>query len=177
MSARERILAAARDLVKEQDWNSVTMGELALRAAVSRQSVYNEFGTKAGVADALVNREVEAFLVAVEAQIAAGDSPADSATRACQSVFALAASNPVVAAAVTAAGGRPSPLLPLITSAALIDAVVTRAQAAMADRHGATDLHPELDAIVRLVISHIVNPAAPPDMAWIAERLLGPGIG
>lgn len=173
MNARERILAAARELVGRQDWSEVTMGHLAQRAAVSRQSVYNEFGTKAGVADALVSREVEAFLVVIEAAIAAGDSPADAATRACDAVFDLASSNPVVAAAVTAAGGRPSPLLPLLTSAALIDGVVERAQAAMAVRFPSNaQRRPALDAIVRLVVSHIVNPGAPPDMAFVCQRLL-----
>jgi AcrR family transcriptional regulator len=174
VSARVRILDAARRLVEREDWGAITMGHLARQAQVSRQSVYNEFGSKAGVADALVGREVETFLVTVEEQISAGDSPADSATRACQAVFASAAANPVVSAAVTAAGGQPSALLPLLTSAALIDAVVLRAETAMCTRHpiAPEELRPAVEAIVRLTISHIVSPGSPPDMAYVAARLL-----
>lgn len=170
MNARERILRAAR--AAAQDWNSLTMGALAQRVGVSRQTVYNEFGSKAGVADALVAREVAAFLLEVNAQIAAGETPADAATRACDAVFEMAAANPVVRAAITAAGGRPSPLLPLFTSASLIDAVVARADTALRARFGAPVPRPALDALVRLVISHIVSPGGPPDLRFVADRLL-----
>ena len=78
----------------------------------------------------------------------------------------------LVNAAITAAGGNPSPLLPLITSASLIDAVVQRADAALAAQYGAANRREALDAVVRLVISHIVNPGGPPDMSFVTARLL-----
>lgn len=170
MNAREKILIAARQ--RATHWPETTMGQLAEQAGVSRQSVYNEFGSKPGVAEALVARELDAFLDEIDARIAAGTSAADSVERACQAVFAMAARNPVVNAAITAAGGNPSPLLPLLTSAALIDAVVTRAQAALRARHSGPDRRQALDVIVRLVISHIVSPGQPPDMSFVTARLL-----
>lgn len=170
MSARELILVAAR--AHATDWGETTMGQLAQQAGVSRQSVYNEFGSKHGVAEALVARELDAFLIEIDTQIAAGTSPSDSVDRACRTVFAMAAENPVVNAAITAAGGNPSPLLPLITSASLIDAVVQRADAALAAQYGAANRREVLDAVVRLVISHIVNPGGPPDMSFVTARLL-----
>lgn len=178
MTARERILRAARDQIAEQEWSAITMAGLAQRAGVSRQSVYNEFGSKSGLAEALMAREVEAFLAEVDARIAQGTTPADSATRAASAVFTMAAANPVVRAAVSAAGGSPSPLLPLLTSqsAPLLAAATGRVRDALCARHPALADQPTLpaavDAIVRLVISHVLSPGSYPDLAFISERLL-----
>jgi AcrR family transcriptional regulator len=178
VNARERILQAARAEITVQPWSAITMAGLAQRAGVSRQSVYNEFGSKSGLAEALVAREVEAFLAEVDARIAQGTSPADSASRAASAVFEMARTNPVVRAAVTAAGGSPSPLLPLLTSqsAPLLAAATQRAREALCARHPALAGEPTLpaavDAIVRLVVSHVVSPGAEPDLGFISERLL-----
>jgi hypothetical protein len=123
-------------------------------------------------------REVETFLAEVDTRIAQGTSPADSASRAASAVFDRARTNPVVRAAVTAAGGSPSPLLPLLTSqsAPLLTAATQRVREAMCARHPALADQPTLpaavDAIVRLVISHVLSPGADPDIGFISERLL-----
>jgi AcrR family transcriptional regulator len=49
---RSRILAAARELVAELGPDS-SMGKMAARAGVSRITIYNQFGTKAGLLEAL----------------------------------------------------------------------------------------------------------------------------
>lgn len=49
---RSRILAAARDLVSELGPES-SVGNVAARAGVSRITVYNQFGSKAGLLEAL----------------------------------------------------------------------------------------------------------------------------
>ena len=40
-------------------WASVTMGRLADAVGVSRQTVYNEIGTKPGLAEAMILRELD----------------------------------------------------------------------------------------------------------------------
>src|SRR5258708_33203809 len=49
---RSSILAAARELVSEHGPNS-SMGKVAERAGVSRITIYNQFGSKAGLLEAL----------------------------------------------------------------------------------------------------------------------------
>ena len=76
---------------------------------MSRQSVYNEFGSKDQVATALVTREVSLFPNAVAEQMATGDSPAEALARAADTVFTLAEDNPLVHSMLGAAVGADSP--------------------------------------------------------------------
>jgi AcrR family transcriptional regulator len=174
---RDRIIDAAWAATVEQGWSGITMARLGDAAGVSRQSVYNEFGSRQHVAEALMEREVATFLVAVEAGIAAGTTPADSVRGAADAVFTMAEHNPLVHATLSAAAGSPSPLLPLLTSrsAPVIGAAVDRVSSGLLARFPDLDrarLLPAVDVLVRLVLSHVVQPGARPDMRLLAERLL-----
>jgi hypothetical protein len=61
----------------------------------------------------------------------------------------------------------------------VIDAAVRRVSDGLLHRFpelaGIPHLHEAADAIVRLVISHVVQPGHRPDMRFVAERLLAPG--
>lgn len=61
-TARESLLEAARNAVERRPWPVVRMVEVAAAAGVSRQTLYNEFGDKAGLGTALVDRQVHRFL-------------------------------------------------------------------------------------------------------------------
>lgn len=61
-TARESLLEAARSAVERRPWPVVRMVEVAAAAGVSRQTLYNEFGDKAGLGAALVDRQVRRFL-------------------------------------------------------------------------------------------------------------------
>jgi AcrR family transcriptional regulator len=180
VSTRERILDAARQAAADHGWSGVTMAAVGGGAGVSRQSVYNEFGGKAQLAEALVAREVSRFLDAVDVQIRAGTDPADAVQRASTVVFDLAAVNPVLRAALGAAAGSPSELLPLLTTGAqpLVDAAADRVVQALSDRFEdlpePTDLRVAVDALVRVVLSHVVQPGPPESvgMDYVARRLL-----
>ena len=63
---RQRIVAAAVELTTTQGWAHVTMSRLAERVGVSRQTVYNEIGTKPALAEAMILAELDRFLAAVE---------------------------------------------------------------------------------------------------------------
>ena len=56
---RTSILDAAWDAAAKTDWNNVRVVDIAETVGVSRQTIYNEFGTKEDLAQALFNREVE----------------------------------------------------------------------------------------------------------------------
>ncbi len=77
---RNTLLDAARDELESRRWADITMADIAGSAGVSRQTLYKEFGSRDEFAQALVLREAERFLVAVEEAVRAHlDNPATRA--------------------------------------------------------------------------------------------------
>jgi AcrR family transcriptional regulator len=54
-----RVLVAAERMIGEGTFHSATMDELAVAAGVSRATVFNRFGSKLGVLEALITRGLE----------------------------------------------------------------------------------------------------------------------
>ncbi len=52
---RTQILAAARDVFTEAGFHMAGLEEVAARAGVTRKTVYNQFGSKRGLLDALIS--------------------------------------------------------------------------------------------------------------------------
>ncbi|MER7764078.1 TetR/AcrR family transcriptional regulator [Streptomyces sp. NPDC097619] len=65
-AARESLLEAAQTALAGRPWPAVRMVDVAAAAGVSRQTLYNEFGGKDGLARALVRREAAWFLDGAE---------------------------------------------------------------------------------------------------------------
>jgi AcrR family transcriptional regulator len=55
----DRVLEAAERLIKDGKFHAATMDELAAAAGVSRATVFNRFGSKLGVLEALFRRGME----------------------------------------------------------------------------------------------------------------------
>jgi AcrR family transcriptional regulator len=55
----DRVLEAAEQLIRENAFHTATMDELAAAAGVSRATVFNRFGSKLGVLQALFRRGME----------------------------------------------------------------------------------------------------------------------
>jgi AcrR family transcriptional regulator len=164
---RDTIVDAARARTIAVGWDAVRMGGVATAAGVSRQTVYNEFGSKAGLAEALARREVDRFVGDVrEALDAHGSDVRAGAYAAIAHTLATAADNPLVKAILTSARGGSDELLPYLTTRA--EVVLTEASDALlgwaADHLPGADptaLAFAADTVVRLVVSHIVLPGAP----------------
>lgn len=58
---RARIIAAARDLIRETGRTGLSMRALAARAGVSLMTPYNLFGSKQGVLEALLEADLQRF--------------------------------------------------------------------------------------------------------------------
>lgn len=71
-AARESLLDAAGAALARRPWPAVRMVEVAAAAGVSRQTLYNEFGGKDGLARALVRRAADGYLAGVERALAGG---------------------------------------------------------------------------------------------------------
>lgn len=53
---RERVLEAARDLLAKEDTTDFSMDAIARQAGVSRQTIHNQFGTRAQLLEALFDK-------------------------------------------------------------------------------------------------------------------------
>jgi AcrR family transcriptional regulator len=178
---RDRLLDAGRDELGERTWAQVTMAEIATAAGVSRQTLYNEFGTRDEFAQALVIREGGRFLDAVEEAIEENaDDPLTALTAALERFLTIAREDPFVRLLLgdDGTGG----MLPLLTtqSRPVVEWATGRLVAAtgahwpgVADR----DLQDLADTLVRLAISHVAAPRhAPGRTAASITRLLAPWI-
>lgn len=120
-TARESLLEAAHTAVGTQPWPGVRMVDVAAAAGVSRQTLYNEFGSKEGLGAALVGSLVDSFLDgAVRAATEAGRGGADpAASCACAAAWMLRAARaePIVRSALTGCWGARMPLPAAVESA------------------------------------------------------------
>ena len=180
---RQRIVAAAVELTTTEGWAHVTMARLAERVGVSRQTVYNEIGTKPALAEAMILAELERFLAAVESAFDRNPDDLPEAIRAAAgSVLELAQDNRLLHAVVSATHGADTELLPLLTTHA--ESLLAAAKVVVADRVTPYDvpLDPDqldaaIDMVVRVVLSHVMQPSSSPqktgaDIAWLAGRVL-----
>jgi AcrR family transcriptional regulator len=178
---RNTLLDAARELLAERSWSQVTMAEVARAAGVSRQTVYNEFGSRADFAQALVMREADELLADVEAAVRGNPADAAAALTAALEVFLRAAADdPLVRAIV--AGGDEDSLLPFVTTRGgpVVEYGVDRLAGVITDvwdTLGAEDSRALADCLVRLGISYAALPAGSPRRTAAAvARVLGPCI-
>jgi AcrR family transcriptional regulator len=165
---REAIVDAARELTIAGGWDAVRMADVAAHVGVSRQTVYNEFSSKAGLAEALAQREIEQFVAQVRDALYSHEDVRAAAHAAIFQVLDEAAGNPLIKGILTSARGGADPLLPYLTTRS--ELVLVAAAAVL--QQWAVDRLPGLSAeavafgaesIIRLVVSHIVLPLAPVD--------------
>jgi len=182
-SWRERLVAQAADLTRSGGWAAITMAKLADRVGVSRQTVYNEIGSKRQLAEAMIMHELEVFLQAVDAAFEENPDDLGEAIReAAARVLEMAAANPLLHAVLSASHGAESDLLPLLTTQ--VEPLIEAAHG-LVRRHLDTYDHgldpdridPLVDMVIRLVLSHVTAPSTSPretadNIAWIAKRVL-----
>jgi AcrR family transcriptional regulator len=182
---RPRIIAAAIELTARSGWSAVTMARLADAVGVSRQTVYNEIGSKPALAEAMVHDELGRFLAVVDDAFDAHPDDLGHAVRAAvRGVLESARDNALLRAIVTATHGAADDLLPLLTTnaGALLDTakgVLTRRLAAYELPLDDHERAVAIDVVVRVVLSHVMAPSGTPgrtaaDVGWIADRVLAP---
>ena len=176
---RERLLDAAAALICADGWSAVTMARVADEVGVSRQSVYKEIGSKTALGEAVIARETERVLDGVIGRLREhGTDAAAGIPAAADYVLRTGAGNPLIKAILVGAAGGDE-LLPLL--AGRPDPVLGRAiavvRAEARARYGGLPLTAGTidrvsEIVVRLTLSHLMQPTGPIDEAVAQVRAL-----
>ncbi|MFF4798579.1 TetR/AcrR family transcriptional regulator [Streptomyces sp. NPDC001351] len=188
-AARESLLDAAYTALARRPWSAVRMVDVASAAGVSRQTLYNEFGSKEGLARALVRREADGYLAGVERALATHSDLRDRLTATAEWTATTARENALVRAMLTGCWSErlPSPTLSAVPSSSAVPAqrradgplpspgdfvaIVRDRAVAMLSKPGAVksdtaDLARSCELVVRLALSCV---AAPPGEGGVAD--------
>ncbi|MGW4427700.1 TetR/AcrR family transcriptional regulator [Streptomyces tendae] len=123
-AARESLLDAAYTALARRPWSAVRMVDVAASAGVSRQTLYNEFGSKEGLARALVRREADGYLAGVERALSGPSDPRERLTATAEWMMSAAHDNALVRAMITGCWSErlPSPALTAVPSSSAVPA-------------------------------------------------------
>ncbi|WP_329334924.1 TetR/AcrR family transcriptional regulator [Streptomyces sp. NBC_00663] len=192
-AARESLLDAAYTALARRPWSAVRMVDVAAAAGVSRQTLYNEFGSKEGLARALVRREADGYLAGVERALATHSDARDRLTATAEWTAGTARENALVRAMLTGCWSErlPAPTLSAVPSSSAVPAqrradgplpspgdfvalVRDRAVAALggpgAAKPDTAELARSCELVVRLAISCV---AAPPGEGGVTDLVRG----
>ncbi len=165
-STREALLDAAYDYIVGGEWPRVRMADVAAVAGVSRQTLYNEFGSKDSLVQTLGMREGGRFLAgSLQAMEEHDGTPAEAVGAAVRWGLRTAGGNPLVRAVLTDDAGD---LLPFVTTRAqpLYESFRDGIAAFLAQhwpRLGCGEARAVADVVVRLTLSYLLLPTAPVD--------------
>ncbi|MFD3584792.1 TetR/AcrR family transcriptional regulator [Streptomyces sp. NPDC058683] len=191
-AARESLLDAAYTDLARRPWAAVRMVDVAAAAGVSRQTLYNEFGSKEGLARALVRREADGYLAGVERALVSHTEVRERLTATAEWTAAAARENVLVRAMLTGCWSErlPAPTLTAVPSSSAVPAqrradgplpspgdfvqIVRDRAVAVLSGPGAVRGNGELtrscELVVRLALSCV---AAPPGEGGVAELVRG----
>lgn len=179
MLLRHSILDGMRELLLAKDWSSITLSDVARAAGISRQTIYNEFGSRQGLAEGYAMRLADRLVDAVEHAIYANIGDIHAAfLQGFRMFFTESASDPLVISLLT--GVAKPDLLQIITtdSAPIISHCSQRLSEAFRGSWVQTsdeDAGVLARAIVRLAISYVsMPPEADHDVAADLARLMTP---
>lgn len=188
-AARESLLDAAYTALARRPWSAVRMVDVAAAAGVSRQTLYNEFGSKEGLARALVRREADGYLAGVDRVLATHSDARERLTATAEWTAGLARDNALVRAMLTGCWSDrlPSPTLSAVPSSSAVPAqrradgplpspgdfvAIVRDRAVIVlsgpgiNKSDTADLARSCELVVRLALSCV---AAPPGEGGVSD--------
>jgi AcrR family transcriptional regulator len=160
-SLREALLEAATDLLATHGYAGLRMVDVASVAGVSRQTVYNEFGNKTALVQAVALRTTAEFLEGIRARFESAPDLLTGIHRAVVYTIEHGRENRLVASALGTQAGED--LLPLITTRG--EPVLSAAMELAAAHY--REFLPALDeptaellaeTVTRLALSHLLLP-------------------
>jgi AcrR family transcriptional regulator len=176
---RDSILDGMRELLLARDWSAITLSDVAKAAGISRQTIYNEFGSRQGLAQAYALRLADRLVDQIDDAIVGNVGDVYAAFLAgFRDFFAESAADPLVISLLT--GDVKPDLLQLITtdSGPIISHCSERLTSTFVHSWvGCSDEDAGIlaRAIVRLAMSYIsMPPEADHDVAADLARLFAP---
>ena len=176
---RDSILDGMRELLLNRDWSSITLSDVAKAAGISRQTIYNEFGSRQGLAQGYALRLADRLVDQIEGAIVGNVGDVYAAfLQGFRDFFAESAADPLVISLLT--GGTKPDLLQLITTDS--GPIIARASQRLTEtfmnswvRASEEDAGVLARAIVRLAMSYVsMPPEANHDVARDLARLMTP---
>jgi AcrR family transcriptional regulator len=176
---RDSILDGMREMLLSRDWSSITLSDVARAAGISRQTIYNEFGSRQGLAQGYALRLADRLVDQIEDAIVGNVGDIYAAfLQGFRDFFAESAADPLVISLLT--GGTKPDLLQLITTDS--GPIITRASQRLTEtfmnswvRASEEDAGVLARAIVRLAMSYVsMPPEADHDVARDLARLMSP---
>jgi AcrR family transcriptional regulator len=176
---RDSILDGMRELLLSRDWSSITLSDVAKAAGISRQTIYNEFGSRQGLAQGYALRLADRLVDQIEDAISGNVGDIYAAfLQGFRDFFAESAADPLV---ISLLNGTTKPdLLQLITTDSA--PIITRCSERLTEtfmhswvRTSEEDAGVLSRAIVRLAMSYVsMPPEADHDVARDLARLMTP---
>lgn len=183
MDLRDTILDAMRCELLGKDWSSITLADVARTAGVSRTTIYNEFGSRQGLAQGYALRLADRLVDDIDTAITSNVGDVHGAFLAgFRAFFAASAADPLVVSLLS--GAAKPDLLQIITTDS--GPIITHCSRRLTEAFTASWVRlAPLDAavlarsIVRLAMSYLAMPAenipaADHDVAADLARLLTP---
>ena len=176
---RDSILDAMREELLAKDWSAVRLSDVARTAGISRQTIYNEFGSRQGLAQGYALRLADRLVDRIDTAIDEHAGDVYGAFLAgFRAHFAESAADPLI---VSLLSGKAKPdLLQIITTDS--GPIIARCSARLAQAFADSWVHAEAEdagvlarAIVRLALSYVsMPPEADHDVAADLARLMTP---
>jgi AcrR family transcriptional regulator len=176
---RDSILDGMRELLLTRDWSSITLSAVAAAAGISRQTIYNEFGSRQGLAQGYALRLADRLVDAVDDAIHGNVGDIYAAfSQGFRAFFTESAADPLVISLLT--GATKPELLQLITTDSA--PIITRSSQRLTStfmhswvRASEEDAGVLARAVVRLCMSYVsMPPEADHDVATDLARLMSP---
>ncbi|WP_033432197.1 TetR/AcrR family transcriptional regulator [Saccharothrix syringae] len=157
------LLEAAADLVAEHGSRGLRMVDVATKAGVSRQTVYNEFGNKERLVQAVALFKTREFLDGVRERLGSTPDPVEGLRLGIAFAFDLAGRDPLAKSVLN--GANAEDMLPFLTTRG--QPVLTLATAVFAQHIGghwpgvaADRVRLTAETIVRVALSHLLTPSS-----------------
>lgn len=176
---RDVILDGMRAQLLTKDWSAITLSDVARAAGVSRQTIYNEFGSRKGLAQGYAMRLADRLVDEIDGAINGNIGDVHGAfLSGFRAFFVNSAADPLV---ISLLSGEAKPdLLQIITTDSA--PIITHCSARLSEAFMESWVHTTSDdagvlarAIVRLAISYVaMPPEADHDVAADLARLMTP---
>ena len=171
---REQILAAAVETASVNGIAKLSVGDVARRAGLSRQTLYRHFPSKDALVASVVQHETAQLIAQVIAATEPHDDAHDALEAALVAVLRLTREHPLLDRLLHT---EPEALLPLLTTnggpvMGQVRLIVEAIMSVRLPELDATQLHHLADIVARLLVSYAVSaPDDPPEViaAFVAD--------